>query len=126
MPKIIELSGDIGWEITAKGLKNRLPKDNGDVLIKVDSPGGSVYEANRLYNVLTDYTGNIKIQLGAMAASGASYFPMAVGAENISVRANTVFMAHKSWSFAIGDADFMSVESDILNGFDKKLFISNE
>ena len=53
--KIIELSGDVGWEITAKSLKNKLPKDNSDVRLKIDSYGGSVFEGVRLYNVIKDY-----------------------------------------------------------------------
>lgn len=119
MPKVIELSGVVGWEITAKGLKNRFPKDDGDVLLKVDSVGGSVFEANRLYNAILDYPGNISVEFGAIAASAASYFPLAVGSENIKVRENTTFMAHKAWSFAIGNADEMKAEAEILDGFDK-------
>lgn len=119
MPKIIKLTGIVGWEITAKGLENRLPKDGSDVLLKVDSVGGSVFEANRLYNAILDYVGHIDVELGAIAASAASYFPLAVGAENVKVRENTTFMAHKSWSFAIGNADDMKAEAEILDGFDK-------
>lgn len=121
MPKVIELSGDVGWEITAKKLKNRFPKDGGDVLLKVDSPGGSVYEGNRLYNAILDYSGKIEVELGVMAASAASYFPLAAGVENIRVRQNTVFMAHRAWGIAIGDSDYMATEANILSGFDKMI-----
>lgn len=117
--KTIELSGVVGYDITAKGLKNRLPKDGSDALLKIDSVGGSVYEGNRLYNVINDYPGLIKVQLGAIAASAASYFPMAAGIENISVRENTTFMGHKAWALAIGNADDMKQEAEILDGFDK-------
>lgn len=122
MPKIIELSGIVGWEITAKGLKNRLVKDDINIL-KIDSVGGSVFEGNRLYNTINDhlnqFPGTIKVEFGAVAASAASYFPLGVGAENIKVRENTTFMGHKAWSFAIGNADDMKAEAEILDGFDK-------
>jgi len=119
MPKIIELSGIVGWDITAKGLKNRFPKDNGDVYLKVDSVGGSVFEGNRLYNTILDYPGKIIVEFGAIAASAASYFPLAVGKENIVVRENTTFMGHKAWGYTIGNADEMQIDVDILNGLDR-------
>ncbi|MCP4393640.1 MAG: Clp protease ClpP, partial [Alphaproteobacteria bacterium] len=122
MPKIIELSGVVGAEITAKNLKNRLPKDGSDVLLKIDSVGGSVFEGNRLFNALNDhlnkFPGTITAELGAVAASAASYFPLAIGAENLKVRKNTTFMGHKAWTFAIGNADDMKAEAEILDGFD--------
>ena len=119
MAKVIELSGIVGYDITAKGLKNRLPKDGSDVILKVDSQGGSVFEGNRLYNAILDYQGNIEVHLGVLAASAASYFPLAAGSENIKVRANTTFMGHKAWSFAIGNADEMKAEAEILDGLDR-------
>ncbi|MCP4395636.1 MAG: Clp protease ClpP, partial [Alphaproteobacteria bacterium] len=123
MPKIIELSGTVGWDITAKDLKKKLPNTGEEVLLKIDSPGGSVFEGNRLYNALNDhlntFPGSVKVELGAIAASAASYFPLAVGAKNIKVRSNTTFMGHKAWTFAIGNADDMKAEAEILDGFDK-------
>jgi len=119
MPKIIDLSGIVGRDITARDLSRELPEDNGPVLLKVDSVGGSVFEANRLFNVISDYPGEIKVELGAIAASAASYFPLAAGAENIAVRENTTFMAHKAWSFAVGNADEMKAEAEILDGLDR-------
>ncbi len=123
MPKIIELSGTVGWDITAKDLKKKLPNTGEEVLLKIDSPGGSVFEGNRLYNTLNDhlntFPGSVKVELGAIAASAASYFPLAVGAKNIKVRANTTFMGHKAWTFSIGNSDDMKAEAEILDGFDK-------
>lgn len=117
--KIIELSGYVGWQITARILKEQLPGDKSDVLIKVDSFGGSVYEGNRLFNTISDYEGNIFIELGAVAASAASYFPLGVPVERISVRDNTTFMAHKAWAFMLGNADELRSEAQILDGFDR-------
>lgn len=123
MPKKIELSGVVGYEITAKGLKNKLVKDDKNI-VYLDSVGGSVFEGNRLYNLLNDSLKagyDIDFVLGAVAASAASYFPLAVGKDRIKVRENTVFMGHKAWSFAIGNADDMKAEAEILDGFDKMI-----
>lgn len=122
MAKIITLSGVVGWEITARFLKSQLVKDDINIL-KVDSEGGSVFEANRLFNVITDHLkdhpDSIKVELGALAASAASYFPLAVGKENVSVRSNTTFMIHKAWFFTWGNSDELSRDAEILDGLDR-------
>jgi ATP-dependent protease ClpP protease subunit len=125
MAKIIELKGEVGWEITDRSLRNKLPNDGSEALIIVDSYGGSVYEGNRLYNTLLDHVkkfpGSLKVELGVIAASAASYFPLAVGAENISARENTVFMIHKAWGLAIGNSDEMQLTAKIFDGFDRMI-----
>ena len=117
--KKIKLSGVVGWDFFASDLIAELPTDGSDVYLIVDSVGGSVFEGNRLYNAIKDYPGKITVELGAVAASAASYFPLAAGAENIKVRENTVYMIHKAWAFAIGNADDMKKQAEILDGFDK-------
>lgn len=119
MMKTIELSGDVGFEITAAGLKSQLGDGREPVLLKVDSYGGSVFEAVRLYNAIKDYKGKTTVELGAVAASAASYFPLA--ADEILVRPNTTFMIHKAWSFVIGNADTMKSEAMVLDGLDSLL-----
>jgi ATP-dependent protease ClpP protease subunit len=114
--KTIELSGDVGFEITAEGLKEQLGKSREAVRLKIDSYGGSVFEAVRLYNTIKDYPGKITAELGAVAASAASFFPLA--ASRIEVRSNTTYMGHKAWSFAIGNSDDMTAEALILEGLD--------
>ena len=125
MPKIIELSGVVGIDITAKNLKSRLPKNGDEAVLKVDSIGGSVYEGNRLENAVNDYVkkfpGALSVEFGAIAASAASYPFLGVGAKNIKVRSNTVFMGHKAWTIALGNADDMKQEAEILDGFDKMI-----
>lgn len=117
--KVIKLKGYVGWDITSSYLERELPDDKSEAYIKVDSFGGSVYEGNRLYNTIFDYPGKITIELGAVAASAASYFPLAAGLKNIGVRKNTTFMGHKAWAFMLGNSDELREEADILDGFDK-------
>ena len=114
--RVIELSGDVGFEITNRELKKHLDGKKDAVRIKVDSYGGSVFEAVRLYNTIKDYKGKVTAELGAVAASAASFFPLA--ADRIEVRGNTTFMGHKAWSFAIGNSDDMTAEALILEGLD--------
>ena len=120
MPKTIKLKGIVGLEIKAELLKNKIDKRDKNI-IYVDSEGGSVFEGNRLYNLLKDQIAagvDIEIVLGVLAASAASYFPLGVGKDRIKARANTVFMGHKAWALNIGNADKMRSKADILDGMD--------
>lgn len=122
--KTINLTGAVGWEITAKFLNEKLKEgDREDVLLKVNSPGGFVFEGFELFNLIKDYqkeTGKkVNVLINGIAASAASYFIMA--ADKITVRENSVLMIHKAWSFAIGNSDDLSKESDILSGIDSVL-----
>jgi len=114
--KTINLTGDVGWEITPDGLRNELPDTGEEVLINVYSYGGSVFDGVELYNVIREYPGKVNVWIGAIAASAASFFPLS--ADNITVRDNSTMMIHRTWSFAIGDADDMTKEAEILQGLD--------
>ena len=54
--KTIELSGDIGWEITAKSIRSQLVMNSREaVRVKINSYGGDVFEAFQIYNLFHDY-----------------------------------------------------------------------
>ena len=125
MAKRIKLSGEVGWEITSKKLESQLPKNGKHAILEIDSFGGSVFEGNRLFNTIKDHLNkfpdSISVELGVVAASAASFFPLAVDPKNISVRDNTVFMIHKAWTIALGNSDEMQLQANILDGFDRML-----
>ena len=115
--KIINLEGDVGFEITADGLRSQLPKDGKeDVMLDIYSFGGSVFEGIALYNVIKDYPGNITARIGSIGASAASFFPLS--ANKVTARSNSTMMIHKGWMLAVGNADDMSKSAEILNGLD--------
>jgi len=117
--KTIILEGDVGWELTPGKLRSELPNDGEDVLIKVYSLGGSVYDGIEMYNIIKDYPGYVSVLIGAISASAASIFPLA--ADYITVRKNSTEMIHKAWSFAVGNSLDMSKTAEILSGLDNIL-----
>lgn len=116
MLKTINLEGDVGWEITAASLREQLPEDNSDVVLNISSYGGSIFEGMDLYNTIKDYPGKITAKIGSIGASAASFFPLS--ADKVVARSNSTMMMHKGWSFAVGNADEMRKEADILEGLD--------
>ncbi len=69
----------IGWSYTsARNVLEALKKANGeDVLVKINSPGGSVFAASEIYTALRSYKGNVNIEIHGLAASAASVIAMA-------------------------------------------------
>lgn len=111
--------GDIGggWYdegITAKGITDQIDQlDVDDLHVRINSGGGLVFEGIAIYNALARCSANIIIHIDGIAASIASVIMMAGDEIIISEGANV--MIHKPWSFAMGDAESMRKEADILD-----------
>ena len=113
MPKIIALSGDVGWEITAEGLRTELVEANGsDVEFHISSRGGVVFEGIEMFNLIRAYKGNTKSVLTGIAASMGSYILLA--SDKVVAYDNATFMIHNALSFAIGNHNDMRKTADVL------------
>ena len=62
---MLYLNGDIsdetwyGDEVTPELFRRELVSGNGDITVWINSPGGDVFEAAQIYNMLMDYKGNV-------------------------------------------------------------------
>ncbi len=97
--------GDIGdsWEpdsITAKDfakeLKEIAPRD---VVLRINSPGGSVFEAHAIYNILKTYKGNVTAHIDGLCASAATVVACAAG--KVIMPRNALFMIHDPACFSM-------------------------
>ena len=61
-----------GDEITPRQFKNELMDGEGDITIWLNSPGGDVFAASQIYNMLMDYTGKVTVNIDGLAASADS------------------------------------------------------
>jgi ATP-dependent protease ClpP protease subunit len=115
MAKVIALSGDVGWEITAKKIREELKSAKGkDVEFHVNSPGGFVFDAFEIYNVIRAYKGKTEARITGFAASAASYIVLA--ADKVTAHENAVYMIHNAWNLAIGDHNDMRKVANTLEG----------
>jgi ATP-dependent Clp protease, protease subunit len=112
----ILIYGQIGtWEISALSIREQLKPMNGDVIIKIDSPGGSVFEGISIFNAIKEYDkGTVTIIVESLAASIASY--IALAGDVIKVHDNSTFMIHNAWTFTYGDGNELRKTADILDG----------
>jgi len=120
MPIEITLSGDVGFEITARELDVELKKANGaDVLLLVNSRGGFVFEGIEIFNLIRAYKGHIEARIVGLAASAASYIVLA--AEKVTAFDNAAFFIHNAINIVFGDHNDMRKMADDLEGLSNML-----
>lgn len=64
-------------EITPKQFKAELTNSDGDIVVWLNSPGGDVFAASQIYNMLKEYNGKVTVKIDGIAASAASVIAMA-------------------------------------------------
>lgn len=118
----IELYDEIGfWGVNAKDFRAKL-KGAGDVVLKINSPGGSVFEGIAIYNDLKAHKGNVRVEITGLAASIASIIAMA--GDEIAIADNGMMMIHNAWTIAIGNAEEMAAQASVLSKIDGALALT--
>ena len=77
--------------------------DGKDVLLRINSPGGDVFQAQAIYNVLKAYSGNVSCHIDGICASAATL--VACAADSITMPANALYMIHNPASHMWGSMD---------------------
>jgi len=90
-----------GDEVTPKAFRDELFSQGGDVTVWINSPGGSVFAADQIYNMLRDYHGHVTIKIDAIAASAASVIAMA--GDTILMSPVATMMIHNPATIAVGN-----------------------
>lgn len=119
-----------GDEVTPKEFKAELLKDEGDIVIWINSPGGDVFAASQIYNMLMDYKGKVTVKIDGIAASAASVIAMA--GEEVFISPTGLMMIHNPMTIAFGDAEEMEraigmlseVKESIINAYEIKTGLS--
>lgn len=109
--------GDIGgwWGgVTAEQFaKDIAALDVETINVRLNSPGGLVFDGVAIYNALVTHKARVVINIDGIAASIASVIAMA--GDEIRIAEGAHVMIHKPWSFAMGDAAVMRKEADVLD-----------
>ncbi len=113
---VYDVIGD-GWfgGVSAKQVADAL-EEMGDVKtlhIYINSPGGSVFEANAIYENIRRHEARKVVHVDGLAASAASVLAM-VGDEVIT-SSGAMWMIHDPWTIAIGSKADMLAAADMLD-----------
>jgi ATP-dependent Clp protease protease subunit len=87
--------------------------------LRVNSPGGDVFDARAMKNALEDFDGEIVAYVDGLAASAASYLMLA--ADEIVMGEGAFAMIHKAWGLTIGNADEHRAQAALLDKVDDTL-----
>lgn len=117
--RTLYLSGEIsdetwfGDEVTPKLFKDELMAGSGDITLWINSPGGDVFAAAQIYNMLMDYPGHVTVKIDGLAASAASVIAMA--GSQVEMSPVAMMMIHNPITVAIGDSKEMQKAIDMLS-----------
>ncbi len=127
-----EISDETWWgdEVTPKLFKDELMAGSGNITVWINSPGGDVFAAAQIYNMLMDYEGNVTVKIDGLAASAASVIAMAGG--DVYMSPVSMIMIHNPSTIAIGDSEEMlrakalldEVKESIINAYELKTGLS--
>ncbi len=115
-----------GDEVTPELFRRELVSGNGDITVWINSPGGDVFAAAQIYNMLMDYKGNVTVKVDALAASAASVIAMA--GTTVQMSPVAMMLIHNPMTVAIGDSEEMKkagamldeVKESIMNAYEIK------
>ena len=119
-----------GDEITPAAFKQELDSGSGDITVWINSPGGDVFAAASIYNMLKEYPENVIVKVDAIAASAASVVAMA--GDKIQISPVGHILIHNPSTIAIGDSAEMlkakqlldSIKESIINAYELKTGLS--
>ena len=90
-----------------------------EVLVRINSPGGNVFDGVAIYNLLAERRERVTVRVDGIAASAASIVAMA--GDKIEAAGNAQIMVHNAWTVAIGNAQEMRDVADILERIDSQI-----
>jgi ATP-dependent Clp protease protease subunit len=134
--RTLYLSGPIaeetwwGDEVTPAAFRSELLSGAGPVTVWINSPGGCVFAAAQIYNMLMEYNGPVTVKIDGIAASAASVIAMAGGEVHMSPV--SMLMIHNPATVAVGDSEEMlrakalldEVKESIINAYELKTGLS--
>lgn len=115
-----------GDEVTPELFRRELEAGQGDITVWINSPGGDVFAAAQIYNMLMEYRGDVTVKVDSLAASAASVIAMA--GTTVLMSPVAMMMIHNPMTAAIGDSDEMKkavamldeVKESIMNAYEIK------
>jgi ATP-dependent Clp endopeptidase proteolytic subunit ClpP len=123
----IYIYGDIGeswWEETVSAsdfVRELNALKNEDIVIRINSVGGSVPDGLAIYNAIQRHPSNVSIHIDGMAASIASLIALAA---NCDMAENAIMMIHAPMSVAVGNATEMRIRADELDKWSEAMAVS--
>jgi ATP-dependent Clp protease protease subunit len=117
---MFDVIGEDWWTgagVTAKRVSAALRAiGDRDVTVKINSPGGDLFEGIAIYNLLAQHPAKVTVQVMGWAASAASIIAMA--GDEIVMGLGTFMMVHNAWGLVVGNRHDLAEASGLFAEFD--------
>lgn len=108
---VVEIFEEIGewWGYGLQRLAYALHGDTGPLRVRLNSPGGDVFQGLAIMNFLRTHPGAVTVEVLGVAASAATF--ITAGADRVVMNEGSFMMIHNPWTITVGDAS--DLESDV-------------
>ncbi|MEY4416870.1 MAG: hypothetical protein RIQ53_4163 [Pseudomonadota bacterium] len=111
---------DSYWGANAAELSKALAAVRGrDVALRINSPGGDVFEAVAMASAIAAHDGTVTAHIDGLAASSATRVALACSA--VQIADSGMFMIHHAWTWAWGNAAELRTSADLLDKVDGQI-----
>lgn len=119
-PAEILIYDEIGfWGVTAADFAAALKEaGSGPVNVRINSPGGDVFDGLAIYNMILAH-GDVNTFVDGLAASAASY--IAMGGNVVNMAESSQMMIHNAWGLTIGNQALHLKQAGVLAKIDGQL-----
>jgi ATP-dependent Clp protease protease subunit len=109
----LTIYGEIGWDATAASFHRALAEQPaGKVTVRLNSPGGSVFDGLAIGSLVRNH-GKVIAVVDGLAASAASI--IFIAASRRVMAPGTMLMIHNPWSMVGGTSNDMRKEAEVLD-----------
>ncbi|UZQ49921.1 head maturation protease, ClpP-related [Clostridium kluyveri] len=100
--------------VTPKDFMTELSKYKGkDINVWINSYGGDVYAASRIYTALKEHKGKVKVKIDGVAISAASV--IAMSGDEILMSPTSIMMLHNPWGNFQGESKDLRHGAEVLD-----------
>lgn len=101
----VMIYGEIGEEIRAQDISEQI-RDESEILVRINSYGGDVFEAQAIYNLLKPL--NVRVKIDGICASAATL--IACSGKEVSMPVNGIYMIHLPATMLFGYYNTIDLE----------------
>lgn len=110
---------DAYWGVSAADFNKELMVHSGKTVhLRINSPGGDVFEAEAMATMIKQH-GNVVAHIDGYAASAATR--IASAAKSVEIAEQGFYMIHNSWTLAYGNKHELASTADLLNKVDQTI-----
>lgn len=109
---------DSYWGVNAQDMGKAIAglKDSDTLHLRINSPGGDVFEARAIAAAIRGFAGRTVAHIDALAASAAT--TVALACEEVEMSSDAFFMIHNAWTMAVGNKEDLLETASLLEKID--------